>query len=74
MLTGFLKRRTRAMRRDAFAAEANRNFVRIGIRAFHPSMSAGVVDIDVLDDFAFLVVEPPQESAGAEQPAKAAIR
>ena len=54
------------MRRDAFAAEANGDGVRIRIGAADFALSRGVVHVDVFDDLALLVVEATKEGARAE--------
>ena len=73
VLIGLLEGRTGALRRDAFAAEANGHLVGLRIGAFDLSGGVRFGDSDLLDHLAFLVVEAAQEGAGAEQASEATI-
>ena len=73
VLPGLLKRWAGAVRRDALAAQADRNGIRIRIRTTDLALGRGLVHVDVLDDLALLVIEAAKESARSEQAAKAAV-
>jgi hypothetical protein len=73
MLVRLLERRASAVRGDAFATEPDRHFVRLGIRAFYPTLRVRLVEADVVDHLALLVVEPAQERSRAEQATEAAV-
>jgi hypothetical protein len=73
VLTGLLESWARAVRGDAFAAQADRYLVRVGVRAFDAAARGRIVDADVLDDLALLVVETSQKRASSEQAAQAAV-
>jgi hypothetical protein len=74
VLSRLLKRRTRAVRGDAFTAKANRDLVRLDVRALDPPLGARVVQSDALDHFALLVVEPAEKRARAEQASETSVR
>src|SRR5688500_2233330 len=73
MLPRLLKGRAAAARGDAFAAEADRNVVRLRVRTLHPPLCGRVVEVNLVHHLALLVVEPAQESASAQQSAQAAV-
>jgi hypothetical protein len=74
VLAGLLERGARAVRRDALAAQADRDFVGLRIRALDAPLGARLVDAHVFDDLAFLVVESAQERPGAQEAAQTAVR
>jgi hypothetical protein len=65
MLVRFLKRWAGTVGSDAFATQSNDDFVGSGIGTFYLTGGVRFVDGHALDDLAFLVVEAPQEGAGA---------
>ena len=73
VLPGLLKRRAGAVRSDALTTEANRDLVRVGIRTFDSPLSVRVVQVDFVDHFSLLVIEPAQKGASSEQPSKSAV-
>jgi hypothetical protein len=73
VLAGLLERRAGAVGSDAFAAESNRDGVRIGIGAAHFALRGRIVHVYVFDDFPLLVVEPTQKSAGSEKTAQTSV-
>jgi len=74
MLIGLLESRAGTVGGDALATQANRDLVRLRIGTFDAPLRVRLVQANVVDDLALFIVEAPQESAGAEQAAKAAIR
>jgi hypothetical protein len=74
VLIRLLKGRAGAVRGDAFATQADRHFIRLGIGAFDPALRVRLVQADVVDDLALFVVEAAQKRAGAEQAPKTAVR
>ena len=73
VLIGLLESGARAAGGDALATQPNRDLVRIRIGALDATLRARVVDADLFDDFALLVVEATKEGASAEQASKAAV-
>jgi hypothetical protein len=73
VLSGLLKRGAGAMGGDALSAEADRHFVRIRVRAFDSTVSARIVEVDLVHYFPFLVIQPAEKGAGAEQATEASI-
>jgi hypothetical protein len=74
VLVGLLKGGAGAVGRYALATESDRDFIRLGIRAFDPTLSVGLVQAHVVDDLALLVVETSKKGARPEQAPQAAVR
>ena len=73
VLAGLLERGAGAVGSDAFTTEANGHLVGIGIGAAHATVSRGIVEVNLIDDLAFLVVETAEERSGSEQASKSAV-
>ena len=73
VLVGLLKSRAGAVGGDAFTAQLDRHLVGLRIGAFHAALRVSLVQADVVDHLALLVVEAAQEGAGAEQTSKTAV-
>ena len=69
VLARLLESGARAVRRDAFAAEANGDRVGIRVGAAHLALGGGLVHVHVLDDFSFFVIEAAQERSRSEESA-----
>jgi len=63
VLVGLLECGARAVGGDALAAQANRHFVWLRIGALDPALSVRLVQADVVDDLALLVVQATKERA-----------
>jgi hypothetical protein len=66
VLSRLLERRAGAMRRDALSAQADRDLIWIRVRTFDASLRTGIVQVDLVHDLAFLVIEPAEKSASSE--------
>jgi hypothetical protein len=66
MLIRLLKRGASAVGGDALTTQANRHFVRLGIRALDAALRVRFVQADVIDHLTLLVIEATEERAGAE--------
>jgi hypothetical protein len=66
VLIGFLECRARAGGRNAFTPEANRDFVRIRVRALDLASRHCRLDGHTFDDLALFVVEAAEERSSAK--------
>jgi len=73
VVAGLLKGWTTTFRRDAITAELNGRQIGIGVRTLDAGGGVGLVDLEVSNDLALLVIEAAQEGPRTEQASKASI-
>jgi hypothetical protein len=73
VLTSLGERRARARALDAVRREVDAHRMRLGIARTNDAARTHFANIDVLDDAASKVFEPPKESARAKEAAQATV-